>query len=35
MLYRPREAYGETTGTSIAIEGDEQEDGAEGKDGGE
>jgi hypothetical protein len=35
ILYRRREADEETTGTSTAIEGDEQEDGPEGEDGGE
>jgi hypothetical protein len=32
---RRREADGETTGTSTALEVDEQEDGPEGEDGGE
>jgi hypothetical protein len=35
ILYRRREADEEITGTSTAIEGDEQEDGPEGEDGGD
>jgi hypothetical protein len=35
ILYRRREADDETTDTSTAIEGDEQEDGPEGEDWGE
>jgi hypothetical protein len=35
MLHRRREADDETTGTSTAIEGDEQEVGLKGEDGGE
>jgi hypothetical protein len=35
ILHRRCEADEEITGTSIAIEGDEQEDGPEGEDGGE
>jgi hypothetical protein len=35
ILYRRREADEEITGTSTAIEGDEQEEGPEGEDGGE
>jgi hypothetical protein len=34
ILYRRRAADEEITGTSTAIEGDEQEDGPEGEDGG-
>jgi hypothetical protein len=34
ILYRRREADAETTGASTAIEGDEQEDEPNGKDGG-
>jgi hypothetical protein len=35
IVNRRREADGETTGTSTALEVDEQEDGPEGEDGGE
>jgi hypothetical protein len=35
ILYRRREADEAITGTSIAIESDEQEEGSEGEDGGE
>jgi hypothetical protein len=35
IFYRRREAGEEITGTSTAIEGEEQEDGPEGEDGGE
>jgi hypothetical protein len=35
ILYRQREADEEITGTSTAMEGDEQEDGPENKDGDE
>jgi hypothetical protein len=35
ILYRRRKADEEITGTSAAIEGDDQEDGPEGEDGGE
>jgi hypothetical protein len=35
FFYRRSEADEETTGTSTAIEGDEQDEGPEGEDGGE